>query len=955
MADYNTKTNYTGDGTTTDFAIPFDYLSENDVVVTVNGASTTRTFVNPNLIRVSPAPASGALVLVQRVTDLTEPTVSFNDGSVITAPQLNAGFEQTLFAAQEANDLIENAVADVAAYVGQALDSANDAEAAKVAAEAAANSVALIYDNFDDRYLGSKSADPVVDNDGNPLIPGALYYNSVQLVMKAYDGSDWVNVTSRSVNTVVTYTYTATAGQTLFTGNDLSGNSMVFSDPSYLVMLNGVLLTRTSDYTAPDSYKIVLTTGASAGDTLTVVSFSSYQAPSALISGIVMPEEFGSTSSGDQKVALEASFAAAVASGASVFLQAGKTYSVSSLTVPNGTKIISNGATIRTLVGLTGDTPSITIGNDVSIDNAFVSSPGTEANTIGIQIGDRFTCNLFVYTADTNRTGSGINSPGERVRIDKLVTKNIDRPIHFDNSASPTPTSGSVIGYLYVDTYVRGFRATNCDKWVVKGYRMFNRSPNSENTAVGTGSLAGSNLTVSTTERGTWYSASGGGSRIYNTNGEFIGTISGSAVGGVYPLTGVTGATLIGGVIWGRRMNDRVGHNGFLITESQEWEIGDGYIHQSGEHGIRVAGETRASKNGKIGFLTAVLTGGCALKVNPYNAYRASDFEVAGINGIDVGDTTASGAGDNKEIVRLSHCDRVTIGPVTASAITQTTSGQFLVKLNDVDNVRIAGLHGKANAGVIFDQTSDEDAPNRFAGPVTNVTIDNYSAELSGSWGSAVSVAMGTNNVGNISIRFNGNKGYTTNLLTFSGTPTMVGPITLSGVAGGPMTINNPPAGADIRYNMSPQTATSVATTSGTSKDFTGIPAGVKKIVVALSGVSTNSTGSPLVQLGSGTLTTSGYVSGSGRTAQGASAYSAATNGFNAYTGAAVSAFSGTFTLVHLGGNVWSCSHAGLDTQGAGVQGGGTVTLSGFLDRIRLTTTTGTDTFDAGSVNILYE
>jgi hypothetical protein len=58
-------------------------------------------------------------------------------------------------------------------------------------AATSATSAATSYDQFDDRYLGDKSSDPTVDNDGNPLLTGALYFNTVVGAMKVYDGSAW--------------------------------------------------------------------------------------------------------------------------------------------------------------------------------------------------------------------------------------------------------------------------------------------------------------------------------------------------------------------------------------------------------------------------------------------------------------------------------------------------------------------------------------------------------------------------------------------------------------------------------------------------------------------------------------------------------------------------------------------------------------------------------------------
>jgi hypothetical protein len=70
--------------------------------------------------------------------------------------------------------------------------SASNASSAQTAAEAARDATLTAYDNFDDRYLGSKTSDPTLDNDGNALLAGSLYFNSVSGAMKVYTGSAWV-------------------------------------------------------------------------------------------------------------------------------------------------------------------------------------------------------------------------------------------------------------------------------------------------------------------------------------------------------------------------------------------------------------------------------------------------------------------------------------------------------------------------------------------------------------------------------------------------------------------------------------------------------------------------------------------------------------------------------------------------------------------------------------------
>jgi len=151
---------------------------------------------------------------------------------------------------------------------------------------------------------------------------------------------------------------------------------------------------------------------------------------------------------------------------------------------------------------------------------------------------------------------------------------------------------------------------------------------------------------------------------------------------------------------------------------------------------------------------------------------------------------------------------------------------------------------------------------------------------------------------------------------------------------------------------------TAVASTSGTSIDFTSIPSWVKRITVMFNGVSTNGTSNLLLQIGSTTFTTSGYVSQAG-TING----SGGIGSFSATTGFIIGVYSvntdtltGTFTLVNITGNTWVFSgiHYRTANVNTGFSSGTAISLAGVLDRIRITSVT-PDTFDAGSINILYE
>jgi hypothetical protein len=150
---------------------------------------------------------------------------------------------------------------------------------------------------------------------------------------------------------------------------------------------------------------------------------------------------------------------------------------------------------------------------------------------------------------------------------------------------------------------------------------------------------------------------------------------------------------------------------------------------------------------------------------------------------------------------------------------------------------------------------------------------------------------------------------------------------------------------------------TAQATTSGTFKDFTGIPSWVKKITVMFNGVSTNGTSLIQIQIGdSGGVETTSYSSG---------AWTANTTNANSTTGfiihaanaSAARVWDGAYTIVlQDAANTWvstgMCNSLNDNAQSIGI---GRKQVSATLDRVRITTVNGTDTFDAGSVNILYE
>ena len=169
-------------------------------------------------------------------------------------------------------------------------------------------------------------------------------------------------------------------------------------------------------------------------------------------------------------------------------------------------------------------------------------------------------------------------------------------------------------------------------------------------------------------------------------------------------------------------------------------------------------------------------------------------------------------------------------------------------------------------------------------------------------------------------------------------------------------TLTSPSISSAVMATMASSVITSgtaVASTSGTSIDFTSIPSWVKRITVMFNNVSTNGSSNLQVQVGNGSIVTTGYA---GSCASGATvAVNSAGFIFTVSLGSA-STVSGVVTIQSLNGLTYcQLGNSGGNAANIVASSGGAVTLASVLDRVRITTVNGTDTFDAGSINILYE
>jgi len=179
---------------------------------------------------------------------------------------------------------------------------------------------------------------------------------------------------------------------------------------------------------------------------------------------------------------------------------------------------------------------------------------------------------------------------------------------------------------------------------------------------------------------------------------------------------------------------------------------------------------------------------------------------------------------------------------------------------------------------------------------------------------------------------------------------TLTAPV-LSGSVTGTYTIaGTPTVGASLITR-----ATAVASTSGTSIDFTSIPSWVNRVTLMFSGVSTSGTAFVLIQLGAGSVTTTGYVSGSQLQSGTGVNFTSSTSGFVLYYNTGTDVGYGSMSFSRVTGNTWVGNGYFSKSGTVATLGAGGIALGGTLDRLRVTTSNGTDTFDAGTINILYE
>lgn len=246
-------------------------------------ASEAAALASQNAAALS-ASAANTSKLAAELAETNAETAEVNaELAEVNAEAAQAAAEAAKLAAEAAET---NAIAQAAAALGYkndangsavaALASENAAGASAVAAANSAASAAAAFDQFDDRYLGEKTSDPALDNDGNALVAGALYFNSATGKMRVFTGSGWIDASSASVVSYANFEFVATGGQTSFSGNDANGVPLSYTVGTTFVTLNGVMLRAGDDYTASTGSSIVLGSACTVNDELQVFTFGSF-------------------------------------------------------------------------------------------------------------------------------------------------------------------------------------------------------------------------------------------------------------------------------------------------------------------------------------------------------------------------------------------------------------------------------------------------------------------------------------------------------------------------------------------------------------------------------------------------------------------------------------------------------------------------------------------------------
>jgi hypothetical protein len=220
------------------------------------------------------------------------------------------------------------------------------------------------------------------------------------------------------------------------------------------------------------------------------------------------------------------------------------------------------------------------------------------------------------------------------------------------------------------------------------------------------------------------------------------------------------------------------------------------------------------------------------------------------------------------------------------------------------------------------------------SGTAVSTATTSFTASISGTTMTVTAVGSGTVDIGKI----------------ITGTGVTAGTTILAQLTGS--------TGSTGTYTVSASQTVASTTITVVGVGFVGVPATAKRITVMFSGVSLSGSSSILVQLGTGTTTytITGYVGGGARFGATSVAAATFTTGFAFNNATAAALIGGNMTITNVTSNTWSASGVCGENSGEFIcMTGGSISLAAALTAVRITTVNGTDTFDAGSINVLWE
>ena len=237
-----------------------------------NSASAAATSETNASNSASAAATSATSAAASATAAATSATSALNSATAAATSETNASNSASA-AATSATSASNSASA--------AATSATSAAASATAAATSATNAETAWDYFDDRYLGAKASAPTVDNDGNPLVAGALYWNTANSQMYVYSGSAWSDWVSTAV--LNRFRFTAAGGETSLSGPDDNGVTLAYTAGKEQVFLNGVMLVRSQDYTASNGTSITgLSPALAASDVVEILAIQPFAVSTAV-------------------------------------------------------------------------------------------------------------------------------------------------------------------------------------------------------------------------------------------------------------------------------------------------------------------------------------------------------------------------------------------------------------------------------------------------------------------------------------------------------------------------------------------------------------------------------------------------------------------------------------------------------------------------------------------------